>query len=147
MFQYYLNSFLKFIKYTTQEVYVRWFYLSSSDMQQIIKASYHLERLIFFRCDIRWFEALDFSSYSESNIKYLSFDSWGYGKRCSDFMSNPPCFENIVKAIANWNIKFSLEKLNITWCNLSIAKVQKMLIKHGINKAEVVDEEIDPASD
>ena len=142
---YYLDSFLKFIKGVTKESYIRCFDLSENDLEEIIKTSYHVERLIFRTCDIHCSGTLDFSCSEKSNIKTLSFDYWGGNTRNSDFNSNASWFENIIEGIAKSGIKESLQTIDIRECNLDKDEIQKMLIKYELKGVTIVDTGADPA--
>ena len=111
--------------------------MSASDLQQIVKASHHLERLVFKYCDIHWSEFLDFKSYSKSNLSFLSFSEWGDRKETSDLGINPLLFENIAKAIAKSGLRSSVKQLDIDGCGLDIKLVQKMLKKYGMSCVNV----------
>ena len=123
-----MNSLLKAISNASKEVWINWFDISPGDLQQIIKASYRTERLIFCQCNIYLSHPLDFSICSKYNIKFLSFYYCGDSERTSDFLIDPACFESIIEAIAKSGLRFSLEKLDIYWC-LDKSIVQEMFKK------------------
>ena len=145
---YYLNSLLKSIRWVSKEIYIRWFDISESELQQIVKSSYQAKRLIFRYCDIHCSQTLDFSNSERSNIKFISFDCWGVDDyRKSDLMTNPFCFENIVEAIAKSGIKNSLKTVDIRDCNLNKWDVENLFIKHRLAGVTVVEDGADPKTE
>ena len=73
--KYYINSFLKSIKSVSKEVFIEFFLLTASDLQQIVKASHHVERLVFKSWTIRCSGTLNFKSKSTAwgNLKWASW--------------------------------------------------------------------------
>ena len=142
---FYLEALCKVLKAVTKEIYIRCMDFSPSDFEQIVKASFNSERLIFRYCDIHCSTVLNFDTASKYNIKFLSFDYWGDGSlRKSDFKSDSSAFEYIIDAISKSGLKESLQILDIRGCNLDKIEVQKLLSKHGIDNILIIESGTEP---
>ena len=96
---FYIEALCKTLKSVTKEVYIRWMNLTSSDFEQIIKASSNSERLVFRYNEIQCATVLNFVTTSKYNIKFLSFDYWGDPSlKKSEFNSDPSTFKHIIKS-------------------------------------------------
>ena len=131
-----MRSLPKFVNATTKEVYLRCLEFSEAELEQIVRASCNAERLIFEGCDIHCSTKLDFGFALKYKTKILNFQDWGntsnlYEK--SDWKSFPPCFYNIIDAISNSGLRFSLQTISIDKNpTLSAENVQKWLKKKGM---------------
>ena len=141
---FYMNTLCKTLKWVSKEVFIQCLKLTTSDLEQVFKASSNSERLVIRFCDVSCSTALDFVTTDKYNIKILSFCNWCGPKRKSDFESNPISFENIVEAIGKSGLKDSLQTLDIKGCWLDKTVVQGLLSKHGMGAVIVVKTGWDP---
>ena len=142
---FYIEALCKTLKAVTSEIYIEWLKLTTSDLEQIIKASSVSERLVIRFSNVSCSAALDFATADKYKTKFLSFFCWGSGShRKSDFISVPASFENIVEAMAKSGLKDSLQTLDIRCCGLDKTTVQGLLSKHGMGAVLVVETGADP---
>ena len=144
---FYLNSIMTAAGATTKEIYLGPTVISEDDLQSIVKAASHVERLIFSHCSIHCSSTLNFGSVLKYNIKILSFQSWGRtnSEITTDWKKNESWFENIVNAIAGCGLKTSLKKLNIYENpTLKTAKLQNLFIVKGISRISIIEEKLEP---
>ena len=146
-----INSLSKSVAAVTREVYISCFEFSAADLQQLIRAAFKAERIIFNLCSIHCSSALDFGAKIKYSTNYLGFDCWGDTSSTetkTDWKTNPFCFSYIVDAIGNSGLKRSLIKLNIYENQtLEKQKVQELLTAKGMKHIKVVEEESDPSTD
>ena len=148
--EFYINSLLKAVSKVTKEVYFWCFDFSTINLEQIIKAAHNSERLVFRFCCIHCSTDLDFELICEYNTKFLSFECWGQTDnmvRTTDWKTDPSCFENIVDAIKNSDLKDSLQKVSIDYNQtLSKEKVQELFNSKGMSHITVTEENQIPLS-
>ena len=132
-----MHPLIKSIRNVSKEVSINYFRISNLELQQIVIASNHVERLVFHDCDINISEPLNFGKHSKSNIKFLSFSNCGRGARQPSETFNPSCFKNIIEAIANSGLRISLKKFDIFHCGIGKAIVTKMFSKLGMDDIHV----------
>ena len=137
---YYVKALCKMLMVVTKEIYIEWFKITESDLEQIVKSSCNAERLIIMFCDVSCSTTLDFTTASKYNIKFLSFFQWGLdSRRSSDWMSEPSAFERIVEAICKSGLKDSLQTIDIKYCKLDKTTVQGLFSKHGMGTITVIE--------
>ena len=137
---YYVKAICKMLMVVTKEIYIEWFKITESDLEQIVKSSFNAERLIILFWDVSCSTTLDFTTASKYNIKFLSFYEWGWdSRRSSDWMSDPSAFERIVEAICKSGLKDSLQTFDIESCKLSKFTVQGLFSKHGMGTITVIE--------
>ena len=137
---YYVKALCKMLTVVTKEIYIEWFKIAESDLEQIVKSSCNAERLIIMFCDVSCSTTLDFTTASKYNINFLSFYQWGLdSRRSSDWMSDPSAFERIVEAICKSGLKDSLQTIDIWKCKLDKTIVQGLFSKHGMGTITVVE--------
>ena len=145
---FYVDSISKAIKSVSKEIYLLCFEIKESELEQIVKSAYNLERLIFRYCDIHCSKKLDFRVSGKYNIKFLSFANCGntYAKdRKSDWKSTPSAFKNIVEAISKSGLKDSLQQVDIYANNtLKENEVQAMFDELEMSHISVVKIDTDP---
>ena len=71
--EFYMRSLPKLVSATTGEVLLHCMEFSEKELEQIVRASYNAETLIFEDCDIHCSTALDFGSAIIYKTKILSF--------------------------------------------------------------------------
>ena len=127
------------------EVFIRCFDLSTTDFQEIVKASWKTKKLIFRACNIPCSKALNFATDSTYDTNFISFDYWGDHSRTSDFKSDPTLFENIVEGFGRCGLKFSLETVDVRGCKLEFALIKQMFEKHGMSNVKIVGTGAEPS--
>ena len=106
-------------------------------MKKIIKSSFNAEELTFSNCDVHCAKPLNFSIIGKYMIKLISFEDWGDDWN-SDWVDSPWLIKNIVSAIANSGLKYSLKKINISGnSSLKKSKVKYMLKNLGMGHIDV----------
>ena len=148
--KFYVDSFSKTVRRTTNEIYLSGIDFSAEDLQTVIRAVRNVERILLHYCCIHCSSGLDFGADLSYNTKFLSFQGWGskYVKaRTTDWKTDPSKFSLIVDAISSSGLRASLERLNI-YSNqtLSASKVQKELNEKGMPHISVVEEHSYPLS-
>ena len=144
---FYLKSFCKAIRSVEETVNISLFDICESELSHIVKSSYKSNSLVFSSCYIHCSKKLDFSISEKYNIKCLTFKGWGKGEsswlysRWSDWIKYPSLFQKIVSAIANCELKSSLQKVDISKSSLSKIEVQKMFDDNGMSHVDVIDED------
>ncbi|CAI2363269.1 unnamed protein product [Moneuplotes crassus] len=146
--KFYLESLKEVLSKVTEEVYLEALEIDDTDLSQIFKSASSSERLIIRFSKISTSDSLDFSSPSQSKLKYLSFfncacTSWC----CMNWDEHPDRFEKIIVAIKNSSLKDSLLQINVEGCNIEIDQVNELLAAHGLSNIEVVEEENEPLED
>ena len=145
---FYINSLCRTVRSVTEEVYIRYFDFSVEDLEQVIKAAFNSERLIFSLCNIHSSKPLDLSIAEKYNIKYLSFQFCGDSSEfTTDWISDPLVFSNIIDAIGGCGLRNSLEQINIK-SNPSLDKenVQQLFHQKGMLQISVVEDNVSPTS-
>ena len=140
----YLDALCKTLRTVTKEVYLWGILLDESTLEKVVKSASNSERLVLRWCKISCSSALDFSTPSKYNTKFMSFTNWGNSSRNSDFKTNPSLFENIVEAISKSGLKDSLQILDIPYCGLDKEKVKGLFITHGMSNVSIVEESPQP---
>ena len=145
---FYIDSISKAMKSVEKEIYLSWFEIEESELEQIIKSASNWERLILLYCDIHCSRKLDFSVSAKCKIKFLSFVLCGdtdLKARKTEWKSTPSSFKNIVEAIAKSRLKYSLQQVDI-YCNdtLEKDKVQAMFNELEMSHISVVETGPDP---
>ena len=142
--KFYMKTLPKLVRATTDEVYLWYLEFSEVELEQIVRASCNVEKLIFEGCDIHCLTALDFGSTIKYKTKALSFQGWGnidVSDSKADWKSSPACFDNVVEAISNSGLRDSLQTISINRNqSLSVEKVQQKLNEKGMSHI-AVDEE------
>ncbi|CAI2361657.1 unnamed protein product [Moneuplotes crassus] len=129
----------------TKEVYLRYLVIREDDLSQIVKGSCNAQRLTVSCSKILTSDSLDFTSATQSKLKYLSFNSCAYHDWCDmEWDKYPDRFEKIVIAIKNSSLKDSLKVLNIHNCKISLPKMEEQLETHGLSHIKVVEEDNRP---
>ena len=144
---FYLNSFLAAAAATTREIFIGSTDISEEDLQSIVKAASHVERLIFCFCSIHCSKTLNFASTLKYNIQVLSFQYWGHTNSSitTDWKTNASWFDNIVAAIADCGLKASLQKVSIKGdSTLKMSKVQELFNEKSMPHISIVEEDSEP---
>ena len=142
---FYINSLIEAVNRVSKEIYIEAFELSNPCLQKFIKASKNCERLVLRYCNIHCSKALDFTTASPYNIKYLSFFNCGKSGRKSDWISNPSMFENIIAAIAKCGLKDTLQTVEIGGCGLDLSEVKEIFSTLGMPNISLIASEDEPA--
>ena len=139
-----INSLSKAVAAVTREVFISFFGFSAADLQQLIRAAWNAERIVFDFCSVHCSSELDFGATIKYKTNYLGFDRWGNtfdGDLTTDWRADPSCFNYILNAIGSSGLKSSLTKLSIYENQtLEMQKVQELLNKNGMGHIEVVEE-------
>ena len=129
--KFYINSLLKIVNITTKEVCIKLFEFNEEELQLIIKASSNTEKIKFYFCSIHCSTKLDFGAKIKYNTKHLSFQCWGsirWKEWTTDWKFHSPVFANIIDAIGNSGLRYSLKNINIGHNRtLSKTAVQRLL--------------------
>ena len=144
---FYLNSFLAAAATTTREIFIGPTEISEEDLQSIVKAASHVERLIFSHCSIHCSKTLNFRSTLKYNIQFLNFQYWGdaHSEITTDWKTNASWFDNIVNAIADCGLKTSLQIVSIKENpTLKMSKVQELFNEKGMDHISIVEERLEP---
>ena len=96
---------------TTKEVFIRYFKLSNSSLEKIIKAGCNSDRIVFSWCLLDLDSDIDISG-PEYKTTYLSFRNTGNEYR-SKWGSFPSRLKRILKAISLSSLKTSLQTLDV----------------------------------
>ena len=121
---------------TTKEVFIRWFKLSNSSLQKVIKAGCNSDRIVFYLCLLDVDSDIDISG-PDYKTTYLSFRGTG---SCSNWISNPIMLERILKAISLSSLKTSLQTLDVQNWGLGVSQVEWMLKGFNLEHVKVVQE-------
>ena len=124
------------ITQTTKCVTLGRFILSASSFQQIVRASYQVEKLELRRWIIEQKNEFDFSNPSKSKLRTINLYNWTQSIGTSRIKFTPSSFECIVEAISKWNLRLSLEYLIFKSWGFGKNKLQPLLIKHGLENVK-----------
>ena len=94
---------------TTKEVFIRFFKLSKSSLEKVIKAACNSDRIVFFACLLDFDSDINISG-PEYKTTYLSFR---YTGNCSNWSSSPSRLKRMLKAISLCSLKTSLQTLDV----------------------------------
>ena len=139
---FYIDGFAKAAKATLKEIYVYYMHFSTVDLQTFFKASSNVCRLTIRYSKLDLEEDLDFKG-EEYNISYLSFRACGKS-HSNDWGTKKERFKYLLDAICSCSIKDSLLTLSINGCGISVGYAKELLIKNGINKVKVIEEDNNP---
>ena len=146
-----INSFWKAVAAVLREVFINCFEFSAADLQQFIKASWNVERIVFYFCSVHCSSTLDFETTIKYNTNFLGFDYWGdtdYKDLSTDWISDPSCFSHIVDAIGSSGLRDSLTKISISYNQtLKWQEVQELFNVNGMSHISVVEEYSNPSTD
>ena len=75
MADFYVDALSKALKAVSKEVSIENLLLTESNLEQIVKASFNSEKLIFKSCKISFSATLDFDTTSDYKTESLSFEN------------------------------------------------------------------------
>ena len=130
------------MKAAKETILLDWFEIKEEDLEQIIKSSFNVEELTISNCDVHCTKPLNFSISEKYRIKCISFEvsvvTFTKNERNSDWINSPWKFKNIVSAIANSGLKYSLKKINICGnSSLKRSKVKHMFMNQGMSHIDI----------
>jgi hypothetical protein len=80
-----------------------------------------------------------FYSFANNPSKLKSLELWGCGKKYdNNWEEHPERLEGLLAAIANSQIKHSLEKIYVINCGVSEEQVREMVDKHGFTNIDYI---------
>ena len=121
---------------TTKEVFIRYFKLSNSSLEKVIKAGCNSDRIVFLACYLDFDSDIDISG-PEYKTTYLSFRGTGYH---SNWNSHPSRLKRMLKAISLCSLKTSLQTLDVYKWELFVNEVEEMLKEFNLEHVKVVKE-------
>ena len=138
----YINWFENIFKSTKLDVYIRYFDFSTDSFERTIKACSNSERIVFRGWIIALDRELNFSG-PKYKTRYLSFDStgWNFG---NDWRNNPDKYRRILKAISEWELKYSLKCINLYACDFDEDYTQELLLQYDISHISIIERLDDP---
>ena len=142
---FYLGGLEKAIPTATKEVYIYKWNLSKASLERVIKASANATRIIVRFSKIDCSQDFDLRGPSY-NANYFGLPYCG-DEVGEEWSSNPAKLERIIKAIANTNMKQSLQTFNVWECGVETGTVVKLLAKHGMSNVIVEEKDIFESSE
>ena len=133
---YYLDGLDTAFKGVTKEVFTFCWSHSKLSLERVIKASCNASRIIISCSKLDWDNDFDFSG-PHYNTSYLSFLMWG-NYHGNNWSTNPEKLGRIIKAISECSMKDSLQTLNVSYCGVTIHKVEEMLFTHGMSNVQSI---------
>ena len=121
---YIYESFLSFLPWVTERLYLMKFAISSSQLKSILETGHKLKEIDLIRCEIDLNDEFTLSSSIDFNIKVLNL-RWSWVKNDRFFLDETK-LELFVKVISGTTLKGKFKYLNYrlySWCDCQRARI------------------------
>ena len=139
----YLDSLAEATSKTTDELKISYFSINSYQLSSLIVASKHCKEITFSRCILDTDEVVDFGeTLNDATFESLRFLTTG-AANYSKWKEHPHRLRNILKGLSKVpNIQKNLKYLSLSYAELKMSEIQKMMLEFDLDWIEVTKDEM-----